>query len=68
MYYAHGVQIVDCVQNLPNEPTGIHLCVEALFYNAVKQLASRHPVSPRTKQQRERLHKTVFAVLYKKQA
>lgn len=43
MHYAHGVQIVDCIQNLSNEPTGIHLCVEAFLYDAVKQLTSRHP-------------------------
>lgn len=44
VHYAHGVEIVDCIQDLPNEPAGIHLCVEALLYNAVKQLTSRHPI------------------------
>lgn len=42
---AHGVQIVDCIQDLSNEPTGVHLCVEAFLNDAVKQLTSRHPVS-----------------------
>lgn len=41
---AHGVQIVDRIQNLPDEPAGIHLRVKALLYNSVKQLPSRHAV------------------------
>ena len=44
---AHIVQVVDCIQNLSNEATGVHLRVEAFLYDAVEQLASRHPVSTR---------------------
>lgn len=41
---AHGVQVVHRIQDLPDEPAGVHLCVEAFLHDAVEQLASRHPV------------------------
>lgn len=40
---AHGVQVVDRIQNLPNEPTGVHLCVETLLHNPIKEFTSGHP-------------------------
>lgn len=43
VHYAHGVQIVNCIQNLSNKPTGIHLCVETFLHDAVEQLPSRNP-------------------------
>lgn len=40
---AHRVQVVDRIQNLPDEPAGIHLRVEAFLHDPVKELPSRHP-------------------------
>lgn len=40
---AHGVQVVDRIQHLSDEPAGIHLRVEALLHDPVEELPSRHP-------------------------
>lgn len=38
MYDAQIVQVLDGVQHLKDEAAGIPLCIEAFFYNSVKQL------------------------------
>lgn len=43
MHDAHGVQVVDSIQHLADEPTGVHLGVESLLHNAVEQLAAGNP-------------------------
>lgn len=43
MHNSHVMEIFDSIQNLLNEFTGIFFCVEALLYDAVKQLPTRHP-------------------------
>lgn len=45
MHYAHGMEIVDCIQDLPDESAGVHLSVEALLYDAIKQFPSGYPGS-----------------------
>lgn len=61
---AHGVQVVDCVQHLSNEPTGVHLGVETFLYDAVEQLASGHPDNiHRICQSLCLRHHTVFLIL-----
>lgn len=41
---AHGVQVVDSIQHLTDEPTGVHLGVEPFLHDTVKQLAAGNPV------------------------
>lgn len=40
---AHGVQVVHRVQDLSDQPAGVHLRVEALLHDPVEQLAPGHP-------------------------
>lgn len=45
MYDAKVVQVLDSIQHLEDEATGIPLCVEAFLYDAVKQLPTRYPAA-----------------------
>jgi len=40
---AHSVQVVDSVQDLPDQGAGILLGVEPFLNNTVKKLSPRHP-------------------------
>lgn len=40
---AHVMEVFDSTQDLLDELAGILFCVEALLYDAVKQLPTRHP-------------------------
>lgn len=39
----HVMEVFDSIQNLPDELTGIFLCIEAFLDDAIKQLTARHP-------------------------
>ena len=42
MHNAHSVQVVDSIQDLPDQGAGVLLSVEPFLNNAVKKLSPRH--------------------------